>query len=101
MSSPTPGSTTPKSGQTNTSWMRPLIPKARPGVTTILRGGHDANLSCYLKSLVDALGDTSFVARSLACGLVSHSREEALFTNVLERGVLGSSKPPIHLADPK
>jgi|SRR5215211_7325767 len=42
ISSPTPGSTTPKSGQTNTGGTRPLILKARPGVTTILRVGHDA-----------------------------------------------------------
>src|SRR5215208_4630039 len=35
--SPTPGSTTQKSVQNNTSTMRPPILKARPGVTTILR----------------------------------------------------------------
>src|SRR5215218_2069680 len=35
--SPTPGSTTQKSVHNNTSMMRPLILKARPGVTTILR----------------------------------------------------------------
>ena len=36
-SSPTPGSTTPKSGHDNTSLTRTLILKARRGVTTILR----------------------------------------------------------------
>jgi hypothetical protein len=75
----------PKSGHSNTKRMRPLILKTRPGVTTILRGGHEVITPKLRQTSAD---DRHFSGTKKAwdCGCHRHlnaGSEEALVAKVI------------------